>query len=175
MFSQIWEQLHKRSPSDTSTTERPFHLGPTSSFFLRLFLCSSSVVYWTPTDRGSHLFAFSYCSWGSWGKNTGVICHSLLHWTMFWQNSPAWLVCLGWACRPWLIASLCYTRLWSMWSFWLAFCDCGFRSGGWGILVLASSVCFLMNEDKSLMQASWWEGLVVRKTESCFSGQSPAQ
>ena len=32
--------------------------------------------------------AFSYCSWGSRGKNTEVVCHSLLQWTMFCQNSP---------------------------------------------------------------------------------------
>ena len=27
--------------------------------------------------------AFSYCSWGSQGKNTEVACHSLLQWTTF--------------------------------------------------------------------------------------------
>ena len=31
----------------------------------------------------SYLFAFSYCSWGSQGKNTEVVCHSLLQWTTF--------------------------------------------------------------------------------------------
>ena len=35
----------------------------------------------------SYLFAFSYCSWGSQGKNTEVVCHSLLQWTTFCQNS----------------------------------------------------------------------------------------
>ena len=29
----------------------------------------------------SYLFPFSYCSWGSQGKNTGVVCHPLLQWT----------------------------------------------------------------------------------------------
>ena len=29
----------------------------------------------------SYLFAFSYCSWGSQGKNTEVVCHSLLQCT----------------------------------------------------------------------------------------------
>ena len=33
-------------------------------------------------------FAFSYCSWGSQGKNTEVVCHSLLQWTTFCQISP---------------------------------------------------------------------------------------
>ena len=36
----------------------------------------------------SYLFDFSYCSWGSQGKNTEVVCHSLLQWTTFCQNSP---------------------------------------------------------------------------------------
>ena len=27
-------------------------------------------------------------SWGPQGKNTEVVCHSLLQWTMFCQNSP---------------------------------------------------------------------------------------
>ena len=31
----------------------------------------------------SYHFAFSYCSWGSQGKNTEVVCHSLLQWTTF--------------------------------------------------------------------------------------------
>ena len=34
------------SPPDTSTTECPFHFGSASSFFLELFLHSSSVAYW---------------------------------------------------------------------------------------------------------------------------------
>ena len=36
----------------------------------------------------SYLFVFSYCSWGSQGKNNEVVCHSLLQWTIFCQNSP---------------------------------------------------------------------------------------
>ena len=31
----------------------------------------------------SYLFTFLYCSWGSQGKNTEVVCHSLLQWTTF--------------------------------------------------------------------------------------------
>ena len=31
----------------------------------------------------SYVFAFSYCSWGSQGKNTEVVCHSLLQWATF--------------------------------------------------------------------------------------------
>ena len=94
-----------------------------ASFFLELLviaLCSFPVAYWAPSDLGVHLpvsslFAFSYCSWNPPGKNTGVVCHSLLEWTMLSE-----LVHLGWPCMAWLIASLSYTnpfsttRLWSM-------------------------------------------------------------
>ena len=54
----------------------------------------------------SYLFAFSYCSWGSQGKNTEVVCHSFLQWTMFCQNSPPWPVHLGWLYMAWLVVSL---------------------------------------------------------------------
>ena len=38
------------SPPDTSTPEHYLHFGSASSLFLELFLCSSPVEYWTPTD-----------------------------------------------------------------------------------------------------------------------------
>ena len=40
---------------------------------------------------------FLYRSWGSHGKYTGVVCHSLLQWITICLNSPLWTVCLGWA------------------------------------------------------------------------------
>ena len=51
-----------------------------------------------------------------------------------------------------------------MWSVWLVFCDCGFHS-----------VCPLMDEDKRLVEASWWEELTMGKTRSCSGGQGHAQ
>ena len=39
-----------------------------------------------------------------------------------------------------------------MWPVWLVFCECGFHS-----------VCPLMDKDKRLMEASWWERLTVGK------------
>ena len=47
----------------------------------------------------SYHFAFSYCSWASQGKNTKVVCHSLLQWTTFCQTSPPWPMHLGWPHR----------------------------------------------------------------------------
>ena len=46
--------------------------------------------------------AFSYGSWGSQGKNTEVVCHSLLQWTTFCQTSPPWPAHLGWPHTAWL-------------------------------------------------------------------------
>ena len=59
-----------------STTGCCFCFGSISSFFLELFLHWSPVAYWVPTNLRSSsfsvlfFFAFSYCSWGSQGKNT---------------------------------------------------------------------------------------------------------
>ena len=46
-----------------------------------------------------------------------------------------------------------------MWSDGLVFCDCGFQS-----------VCPLMEKDKRLMEASWWETLTKGETGSCSDG-----
>ena len=128
-----------------STTGCCFCFGSVSSFFLELFLHSSPEAYWPPTNLGSSSFNvlsfyFSYSSWGSQGKNTEMI--GGLQWTAFCQNSPPWPVHLGWPYMAWLIVSSSYTRLWSMWSDWLVFCDCGFYS-----------VCPLMKNDKRFMEA----------------------
>ena len=40
--------------------------------------------------------------WGSQGKNTEVVSHSLLQGTTFCQTSPPWPVCLGWPQTAWL-------------------------------------------------------------------------
>ena len=65
-----------------------------------------------------YIFAFSYCSWGSHRKNTGVVCHSLLQWITFCQNSSLWPICLGRPCTAWLIASLSYTNSFAMTRLW---------------------------------------------------------
>ena len=52
-----------------------------------------------------------------------------------------------------------------MWSDWLVFCDCGFHS-----------VCPLMEKDKRLMEASWWERLTEGESEvgqSCLTVCDP--
>ena len=59
---------------------------------------------WRVLSRGlvwSNLH-FSYCSWGTQGKNPEVVCHSLLQWTTFCQTSPPWPSHLGWPHTAWL-------------------------------------------------------------------------
>ena len=97
--------------------DRGFRLGPAT--FLDLFvtaLHSSSVAYQIPSNLGDSSsrvisFCISYCSWGSWGNNTGVTCYSLLQPTTFRQNSPLWPICLAWPCMAWLIVSLLHKPL----------------------------------------------------------------
>ena len=77
------------------------------SFFSTLLQeCIEHLPTWRVYLSVSYIFAFSYCSWGSQGKNIEVVCHYLLHWTMFCQNSPPWPVLLGWPYMAWLIVSL---------------------------------------------------------------------
>ena len=69
-----------------------FCFGSIPSFFLELFLHWSPVAYighlptWGVPLAVSYHFAFSHCSWGSQGKNTEVVFHSLLQWTTFCQT-----------------------------------------------------------------------------------------
>ena len=107
-----------------------FCFGSIPSFFLELFLHWSPVAYWVLTDLGSTSFSilsfcFSYCPWGFQGKNTEVVCHSLLQWTTFYQTSPQWPAHPGWPHTAWLIF-IEFDKAWSMWLDWLAFCDYGF-------------------------------------------------
>ena len=85
----------------TSTTGYCFCFGSIPSLFLQLFLHWSPVPHWAPTTLEISSFnALSFClfisSWSSQGKNTEMLCHSLLQWSMFCQNSPPWPIHLGW-------------------------------------------------------------------------------
>ena len=62
-----------------------------------------------------HVIAFLYSSQSSHGKYGRVVCHSLLQWITFSQNSTLWPISLEWPCTVWLLASLssfAMTRQW---------------------------------------------------------------
>ena len=137
-------------------------------FFLELFLHWSPVAYWAPTNLESSSFSvLSFCLFILFMAFSRQEYWSGLPFpapvTTFCQNSPPWPVHLGWCNTAWLIVSLSWTRLWSMWLDWIVFCDCGFHC-----------VCPLMDKDKRLMEASWWEGLTEGETGSFSDGQDEA-
>ena len=125
---QHWTMLLSPVPSTTGFF-LCFCSDSNPSFFLELFLHRSPVAYWAATDRGSSffsvLFGFSYCSWGSQGKNTEVFCHFLLQWTTFCHTSPLWPIHLGWPYMAWL-SFIELDKAVVLWSDWLVFYDCGF-------------------------------------------------
>ena len=59
------------------------------------------MIWGVPLSVSYHS-AFSYCLWGSQGKNSEVVCHSLLQWTTFCQTSPPWPAHVGWPHTAWL-------------------------------------------------------------------------
>ena len=90
-----------------STTGWIFCFRSIPSLFLELFFHWSPVAYWALLTRGVHfsmsyISALSFCSWDSQGKNTEVVCQSLLQWRKFCQSSQQWPNYLGWPQRAWL-------------------------------------------------------------------------
>ena len=149
------------SPPDTYTTGPSLCFGSASLFLLELFFHPFPVAYWTPTDLGGSFSSFIlFCLF---------IVFMGFSWQEYWSSLPfpspvelcqnSTMSCSSWVALYGMAhSSLSYTRLWSMWSFWLAFCDCCFHSGGCEILVLASSLCPLMSEDKRLACTSFLTG-----------------
>ena len=100
---QYWSLQHQTLlPSPvTSTTGSCFRFDSISSFFLVLFLHSSPVAYWAPTNLGSSSFSiisfFLFIPFMGFSRQeywSGLPFPS--QWTTFCQNSPPWLVHLGW-------------------------------------------------------------------------------
>ena len=88
-------------------------------------------------------FVFSYYSWGSQGKNTEVVCHSLLQWNhilskLSTMTQPSWVALHGMA-HSFIELDKAVIHVTSL----LVICDCGFHS-----------VCPLKEKDKRLMEAS---------------------
>ena len=133
-----------------------FPLWPSFFILSEQDFSSSSVAYWTPTDLGGSTYSII-----SFHTVYGVLKARILKWFAIpFFNGPCFVTNLhhdpsiwGAPWTAWPRASLSYTRLWAMWSFWLASYDCGFHSGICGMVVLAS-FC-LLDGVKRLVQASW--------------------
>ena len=137
----------------TSTTGWCFCFGSVSSFFLELFLHWILVAYWVPTDLGRSSFSvLSFClfllftGFSRQEYRSGLPFPSPMDhvlWELSIMNRPSWVALHGMA-----HSFIELDKAWSMWSDWLVFCDCAFHS-----------VCPLMEKEKRLMEASWWERL----------------
>ena len=152
-----------------STTGCCFCFGSISSFFLELVHHWSPVAYWAPTYLGSpSLSVLSFCLFILFMRLWREEYYSCLPFSssvdhVFSELSI--MTHLSWVALHGMSHSLVnLTRLWSMWSDWLIFCDCGFHS-----------LCPLMEKDKRLMGASWWERLTEGESGSCSDGQGHAQ
>ena len=116
----------------TSTTGCCFCFGSIPSFFLELFLHWSPVAYWAPNDLGStSLGILSFCLFilfmgFSQGKNTEVVCHSLLQWTTFCLTSPPWAFRLGKPHMAWVSFTELDKAVVLLGLDWLVFRDYGF-------------------------------------------------
>ena len=74
----------------------------TASFRVQVYFINFHVHNWHRICISWWYMTFSYCSQGSQGKNTEVVCHSLLQWTIFCQTSSPWPIRLGWPHMTWL-------------------------------------------------------------------------
>ena len=115
----------------TSTTVFWLCFGSISPFFLDLFLYSSPVAYWTPTDLGSSYFSvLSFClfipfmGFSRQEYWRGLPLTSPVdHIVSDLSTMPARL---GWPHRAWLSFTELDKAMVLVWLDWLVFCDYGF-------------------------------------------------
>ena len=149
----------------TSTTGYCFHFGSISSFFLELFLHYSPVVYWAPTDLGSSSFR--------------VISFCLFRWLMGFSRQKYWSG-LPFPSSADHILSECstMTHLSLVTPHGMAH---SFIELDKALVHVISLISFLWLwfsfclPSERIMEASWWERLIVGETGSCSDGQGHAQ
>ena len=155
----------------TSTTGHCFCFGSVSSFFLELFLHSSPVPYWAPTDLESSSFSvLSFCLFILFMGFSRQEYWSSLPFLPFpspvdhvfseisTMIHPSWVAIHGMA-HSFIELDKAVVHVISFISFlWLLF-----------------YFCPPSNKDKRLMEASWWERLTVGETGSCSDRQGHAQ
>ena len=150
----------------TSITGYCFCFGSISSFLLELFLYWSPVAYWAPTDLGSSSFSvLSLCLFILFMRFSRQECWSGLPFPspvdilsdLFTMTRLSWVALHGMA-HSLIELDKAVVHVISLISFlWLWFSFC------------------LTDKDKRFMEASWWERLTVRETESCSDGWGHAQ
>ena len=153
----------------TSTTGCCFCFGLLPSFFLKLFLHWSPEAYWAPTDLGSSSFSvLSFCLFILFMGFSRQECWSGLSFPSpvdHILSELSTMTHLSWVTLHAMAHSFIeLDKAVVMWLDWLVSYDCGFHS-----------VCPLMEKDKRLMEASWWERLSEGETVSYSDGWVHAQ
>ena len=165
-FLLHWTLLPSPVPSTTGCC---FCLDCISSSFRELFIRCSAVVYWAPTDvRSLSSNVLSFCclhivhgipkarilKWFAIPLSSGPRFVRTLH-----HDPWSWVALQGMA-HNFIDLDKSVVHVIRLVSF---LCH-GFQS-----------VCTLMEKDKRLMKASWWERLSEGKTESCSDGWGHVQ
>ena len=153
----------------TPTIGYCFCFGSISSFFLKLFLHWSPVAYWAPTDLGSSSFSvLSFCLF---------IMFMGFSRQEYWSGLPfpspvnhilselSTMTHLSWVALQGI--AHCFTELDKAVVHVIRLASC--------LWLWFQSVCPLMEKDKKLMEASWWERLTEGETKSCSHGRGHAQ
>ena len=130
-YCSLWHWTWRPSPV-TSTTGRCFCFGSISSFFLELFLHSSPVVaHWSPTNLGILLSVSYFCLLILFMGFLRQECWSALPFPSpvdHVLSEVSTMTRLFWVALHGMAHSFIELdkAVWSMWSVWLVFCDCGF-------------------------------------------------
>ena len=156
------------SPPDTSTAGC-FHFNSGLSFLPDLFLCSFPVVFCHLLTKE---FIFQCHMFLPFHTIHGVLKAGILKWfAISSSNGPCFLrtlhhdlSVLGGSTWHGLLFHIVRQGCEPCDQFWLVFCNCGFHS-----------LCPLIDEDKSLVETFWWEGLSVGRHGFYSGGQGPAQ
>ena len=116
-------------------------------------------TYWSECTMTSNsiFHCLLYSSWGSHDRDTGVLCHSLLQWIMFCQNSLLWTVLLGWPC----MAAHSFTELHKP----LCHNKTVIPEGGWQIKTVCWKTETFLCQQKPVWSRLWssqWSCMVVR-------------
>ena len=162
-------QIDDLKDAATSTTGCRFCFGSVFSFFLEVFLHSSPVAYWAPTDLGSSFFSvvpfclfilfmwFSRQEYWSGLPFPSPVDHVLSE--VSTMIRPSW-VALHVMAHSFIELDKAMVHVIKLVNFY----DCGFHP-----------VCPLLEKDKRFMEASWWVRLTEGETGSCSDGWGHAQ
>ena len=107
LFTTPWTAASQAPPSMGFSRQEYWSGVPLPSpsngciFPLPLCFCFFSQLFVTPPQTATLLFRISF-----FGEKKRSVCHSLLQWATFCQNSPPWPHHLGWPYTAWLIVSL---------------------------------------------------------------------